>query len=227
MKSKISIASFFVFIFVSSASFAQYKYDIGLKASTFDMERFQLEARFHLNNPYSIVVALANGSQNGGYSSQTPLYNDSLFDITQSGFSSNNNVLKLGVQRKLGFLASDVFYAGAVVGFGYQRRNNSFYTATYSVDSNSSASENPYLSSNWNEISSNNSSSRTSAINAQLALSFGMDVPITKRFSINAEVSFAGIYERLSGEASYYPLSFVHLQSTISGGLRYSFGKRN
>lgn len=227
MKFKTNILTLILIIFVSSGSFAQYKYDIGLKASTYDMERFQLEGRFHLDNPYSIVVTLARGGRNNGYLSQTPFYNDSLFDVTQSNFNASNNTLKLGVQRKLGFLASDVFYAGATIGFGYEQQRTYYYTSTYSVHSDSTPSGSPFLYSDVNEISSSNTSNNTSGINAQLGLSFGMDVPLTKRLSINAEIAFAGIYKRFSGSAEYYPLNIITFQPSLSGGLRYSFGKIN
>ncbi|MDG1330853.1 MAG: hypothetical protein P8P74_00875 [Crocinitomicaceae bacterium] len=222
MKVKISIASLFIFIFVSSASFAQYKYDIGLKASSYEMERLQLESRFHLNNRYSIVVTLATGSRSYGSSSQTSFYSDSLFDLTQNHFRATSNTLKIGIQRKLGFLASDVFYAGATIGFGHEQQQNRSYTATYFVQSDSTLSGSPYLYNDWNEISSSDDLNRTSAINAQLGISFGMDIPLTKRFSINAEIAFAGIYKK----SLDYPQSFIDLQGNVSGGLRYSFGKR-
>lgn len=220
MKSKISILSFFAFIFVTTSSFAQYKYDIGLKASTYDMERFQLEGRFHLDNPYSITATLVSGSRWNSYQSQSPFYSDSLFDITQSSFEVRNMGIKLGVQRKLGFLATNVFYAGATIGFGYEQHNSSYFNSTYSI-SDSIVSPNPYMY-QWNELQSDYQFSRTSAINAQLGLSFGMDVPITKRFSINAELGFTGVYS----QHLEYNYSIISLQGMISGGLRYSFGKR-
>lgn len=221
MKSKISIVTFFVFIFVSSFSFAQYKYDIGLKASTYDMERFQLEGRFHLDNPYSLTATLVSGFRWNSSYNQTPFYNDSVFDITQSSFEIRNIGFKLGVQRKLGFLATDVFYAGATIGFGFEEHTSSYFTSTYSV-SDSISSPNPYMY-QWNELASSHLHSRTNAVNAQLGLSFGMDVPITKRFSINAELGFAGVYSKHLD----YNYTIITFQGMVSGGLRYSFGKRS
>lgn len=212
-------AALFLIIFVSSSSFAQYRYDIGLKASTYDMERFQLEQRFHLKSPYSIVVTFAVGSHGNGYNSQTPIYNDSLITASSYYFNTQNNVLKVGVQRKLGFLATDVFYAGATLGVGYERGRNSSYSATYSIG-DSIVDPNPY-SYEWNTINYDSFENRTKAINTQLGLSFGMDVPISKRLSINAEVGFSGI---LTNSITYDYLT-LDLLGNISGGLRYQFGK--
>lgn len=213
--------SLLLFIFVSSSSFAQYKYDIGLRVSSYEMEQFQLEGRFHLDNPYSIVVTFATGSRGSGNSSQTPIYSDSLIDITNSYFSAMNSALKIGLQRKLGFLASDVFYAGATFGIGFEQQRSSHHTATYAVVD--SMDLHPFLYYGYGEaISSSVNLTKSSAINAQLALSFGMDVPITKRFSINAEVSWATIFDK---SPNYSTISMGFFPS-VSGGLRYSFGKR-
>ena len=212
--------SLITFIFVSSGSFAQYKYDIGLRTSSYGMERFQLEQRFHFDSPYSLVVTFVNGSSSDGSYSQTPIYNDSL--ITVSNFSNHvrNNGLKIGVQRKLGFLATDVFYAGVTLGGGYESGNNRSSSTTYSVG-DSVVDPNPYMYS-WNEISSESFNGNNRAINAQLGLSFGMDVPITKRFSINAEIGVMGVFTN----SLTYGYSRIDLLSSVSGGVRYQFGKR-
>jgi hypothetical protein len=215
-------AALLLFIFVSSGSFAQYKYDIGLKVSSHDMERFQLEQRFHFDNPYSLVVTIASGSKGSGNYTESPYYNDSLFDLTSNFHNVNNTVLKVGVQRKLGFLATDVFYVGATIGMGYEQQRTNLRTTTYSIGA--SMPTNPPNHYMWEEISSIHEQNRTNAINAQIGASFGMDVPISKRFSINAEVAFSGMYER-SIETSY-PYTYITLLGSVSGGLRYQFGKR-
>ena len=213
--------SLFIFIFASSGSFAQYKYDIGLRASSYDMERFQLEQRFHLDSPYSIVVTLSTGGKGYGSYSQTPIYNDSLVTISNSNYNIQNNALKVGVQRKLGFLATDVFYAGATLGVGFERGNSQYYSTTYSVG-DSVVDPNPYMYS-WNEINSASFTDRTKAINAQFGLCFGMDVPISKRLSVNAEIGFSGIFTN----SFTYDYSTINLFGSVSGGLRYQFGARN
>lgn len=212
-----------LFIFVSSGSFAQYKYDIGLKASTSDMERFQLEGRFHLDTPYSITATLVSGSRSNSFYYQTPVYGDSLYDVFQSSSHVRNTAIKLGVQRKLGFLATDFFYVGSTIGFGYEQHDNSTFTSKHSYFEDTLISNpGPYLFGYWNEVESDFNSSRTNSINAQLGLSFGMDVPITKRFSINAELGFSGLMRKNLD----YDYTIVMFHGTISGGLRYSFGKR-
>ena len=216
----IKTFSLFLFIFVTSGSFAQYKYDIGLKASTYEMERFQLEQRFHLNSPYSIVVTLATGSRGSGNQGLSSYYNDSIFDLSDSQFSATNNAIKIGVQRKLGFFAANVFYAGATIGMGFEQQTSRYSNATYSVG-DSMPNQNPYLY-EWEEINSMNELTNTSSVNGQLALSFGMDVPLSKRFSINAEMSIAGIYV----SSKDYSFTTISMIGSFSGGLRYQFGKR-
>ncbi len=219
MKINIKSFTFLLIIFVSSSSFAQYKYDIGLRASSYSMERFQLEQRFHLKSPYSVVVALVTGWRQTGSSSQTPIYSDSLFTVSNYNYNTQNNALKVGVQRKLGVLATDVFYAGATLGMGYERGQTRWYSATYSVGD--SVLDDSFVL-NLHEISSDSFMDDTQAINTQLGLSFGMDVPISKRLSINAEIGFAGILTN----SLTYDYSTIDLFGSVTGGLRYQFGKR-
>lgn len=221
MNFKSSILSLFLVIFLSSGSFAQYKYDIGLKVSSYELEQFQLEQRFHLDNPYSLVITYAIGSEWNSNYRESIVYNDSLVDITSDYSFRSNNVIKFGVQRKLGFLASDVFYAGATMGIGLENYLTSSYTATHSIQD--SLNFFPYYQYGFSEeIGSTEFTANSRAINAQLALSFGMDVPISKRFSINAELGFAGIYSR----SLNYSTAIIRLVPSISGGLRYQFGKK-
>ena len=212
--------SLLLFIFVSSSSFAQYKYDIGLRVSSYEMEQFQLEGRFHLNSPYTLVANYSYGSRSSYSSSQTPVYNDSLMDIDSRYFSASNNTVKIGIQRKLRFLATDVFYVGAMLGAGIENRLHSHYEATYTVYDTTNVPH--FLIYHGTESSSNFNKTKTRSINGQLAISFGMDVPITKRFSINAEVSWATIFDK---SPNYSTISMGFFPS-VSGGLRYSFGKR-
>ncbi len=208
------------FIFVTSVSFAQYKYDIGLKTSTNDFERLQLEQRFHFDSPWSLVVTMTTGAQSDGTHSQTLTYNDSLFDVNLYNSQIRNGGLKIGVQRKLGFFATDVFYAGASLGFGLQKQRDNYWSTTYS---NPGIGENvPGFNSEIVEVSSVSQMYESSEINSQLALSFGMDVPISKRLSINAELGFAGMFSR----SLTYDFSSLDLFGSVSGGLRYQFGMR-
>ena len=220
MKNKIRITSLFTFIFVSSVSFAQYKYDIGLKASTYDLERFQLEQRFHFDSPWSITVTLLTGTKFASAISKTPTYSDSLFDDNYEGHDTQNRGIKMGVQRKLGLFATDVFYTGASLGFGVQKQRSTYRSTTYS---NPGTGENiPGYNTEISEVSSTIQLYESSEINSQLALSFGMDVPISKRLSINAELGFAGMFSR----SMTYDYSRFNLFGSVSGGLRYQFGVR-
>lgn len=223
MNFKTSIFPFVLFIFASFNSFAQYKYDIGLKMSSYEMERFQLEQRIHLNSPYSIVVTFATGSRMYGNNTQSSIYNDSLIDVSNNFSFTKNNAIKVGVQRKLGFLETDVFYVGAQLGMGFEQQRDNFFKATYSVNDSTQVypSAHSYIG-YGEEISSNHVTNSSNAINAQLGLSFGMDVPITKRFSINAEIACAALYRK----SFNYQYSGIYFQPSFSGGLRYLFGKK-
>lgn len=215
------ITALFLFTFISSTSIAQYKYDIGFKTSTNEMERFQLEQRFHLNSPFSIVVTLMNGSRNSGNYYQTGFYSDSLFDVGYDQLFVKSNSLKIGVQRKLGFLATDVFYAGVSIGMGFKNLSYTNYNTTYSIV-DSMAIEPSTSHPNLQTVTNTVDGIGSRAINTQIAVSFGMDVPISKRLSINTEIGFAGNLTQYSTFNS----TMTYLIPSISGGLRYQFGKR-
>ena len=223
MKSKISIVVTFVFIFVSSASFSQYKYDIGLRASTNGLERFQLDFRYHFDSPYSLLFSVGSGSDGSYQYTQTPVYNDSLILTSMNSQNNSNLVFKAGVQRKLGFLATDYFYAGAHIGFGFEQRQYGNGSVIYSVATDSMENVINPIWEPWEYQSEDYSSHSIRAINAQLGVSFGVDVPIYKRFSVNAEIGFVGIYQQLLEQST----SIITLFPTASGGIRYSFGKRH
>lgn len=209
----------FILTFYSSA---QYKWDIGLKTSSFELERFQLEVRYHLKSPYTITATLMNGSRYFGDYHLSKVYNDSLIDVTNYYHSTTNTALKFGIQRKIGFLASDVFYAGATIGFGFEQIRSSNYVSTYSVGDSTGDYTYPHYFLDWDELSSSQNTIQMKAISAQLGLTFGMDVPLTKRFSINAEIGMLGHYRQNLD----YQTSIITLLPTISGGVRYRFGKR-
>ncbi|MDG1330852.1 MAG: hypothetical protein P8P74_00870 [Crocinitomicaceae bacterium] len=213
--------SFFLIVFVimSSCSFAQYKFDVGLKTSTYDMERFQFDSRFHFKSPFSIIVSFAAGSQIRSNSSRIPIYTDSLINYTSSYSRKKNYSLKAGVQRKLGFLETEVFYVGATLGAGYLEHFGRFSSETYIIDS---VPAYPNYTIYTSEISSTESYYSNRTLSAELAVSFGMDVPITKRISINAELGLVTAYRR----SLTYSGSFFDQHLSVLGGLRYSFGKR-
>ena len=221
MKIKIQVLAVITLLILSTSANAQYKHDIGLRMSTFDLQQSQLEYRFHLESPYTIVVSALNGNRGHGTYSQSPLYNDSLFSIAQNGFRKRSYGLNIGVQRKITGLASDVFYVGAHIGGGMLLQDNSLYSAVYAIPDTTGSNGN-YLAQGAYQVSSSSIRDESQWISTQLGLSFGMDVPLTKRFSLNAEISIAGFYDRSLTDA----FSSFTLMSAASGGIRYRFGKR-
>lgn len=217
MRFNISILS--VFIFLSTCSLAQYKYDIGLKASSYDLERYQLETRLHLKSPYSLLVNYSYGSSGFLYSHPYTVISDSTFSETNGYLFTQSNTLKFGVQRKLRSLATNIFYVGATFGLGYEKHDLYTYIREYSYDT---APPSPNGTGSYELLASNGTNHMYGVLHSQLALSFGIDAPITKHFAINVEASLAGFHSNnLSSKYDY-----LYLVPSISGGLRYSFIKR-
>ncbi len=219
MKSKIRIISLFTFIFVSSSSFAQYKYDLGLKVSSYEMEQYQFEGRFHLNTPYTITSHISTGTRNRGGYAQVYNYSDSTMSTYSNSLYAKGTTIKLGIQRKLDFLATNVFYAGATIGLGWEAQRRDIREQTYAIQDSLTVVYPPI---GLNEINSLQTSRKYSAKTAQMALSFGMDIPLTQHILINTEIAFSGTFYRSDEFSS---TSFT-LRPMLSGGVRYRFGKR-
>lgn len=208
-------------LFLSTISYGQNKHDIGFRVSTLDVQRYQLDYRFHLNSPYSIVVSAFNGSRSHGTSSQGPLYNDSLFSVVQSGFSVRNSGLQLGVQRKTMGMASDVFYVGASLGAAWQQHKSSLFSGVYAI-SDTTGSNGNFIRHGSEQVSSEMSNFDSKWLSTKVELTFGMDVPLTKRLLLNAEISLSSFYDRSLTDS----FSSFTLMPTASGGIRYQFGKQ-
>lgn len=208
-------------LFVCFGAMAQYKYDLGIKISSLEEERAQLDYRFHLKSPYTIITSYAYNSNawsdEGGYVS----YADSTYSTNSEFHQYWFHTLKIGVQRKISGFASDVFYTGATVGVGYKKQRNSYSESTFFFNDTIPPPP-PYNFVPGSELSFSELHQYTETLQTQLGLSFGMDVPISKRFLINAEVGLVG---NLAKNMSQNGLS-AEVTMAFSGGVRYQFGKR-
>jgi hypothetical protein len=219
MGSKLGV--FLVFLFFGTGAFSQYKQDIGLKIGSLEEERAQLDYRFHLKFPYTIIASYAYNSNTwsdeGGYVS----YFDSTYSVNSEFHQYWFHTVKIGVQRKISGFASDVFYTGATVGVGYKKQRNSYSESTFFFNDTIPAPP-PFSYVPGSELSFTELHQYTRTLQAQLAFSFGMDVPISKRFLINAEIGLIG---NLAKNAAQNGLS-AEITMAFSGGVRYQFGVR-
>ena len=221
MTFKISKLSLLFFIFVSSGSFAQFRFDTGIKVSSLDQERFLLEQRFHLEKPYTLVATYAFGSQASNFYNSEVNILDSTLNTYSSNYYAQTHTLKFGVQREISWLASDVFYLGGNVGFGYRQYQRSIVNSAFALH-DSTALNPPHFHGDYEEISTSVDWKNTDVILAQLGITFGMDVPLTKRLLINVELGLLYNFGSYLGQRSL----FSEMVPALSGGLRYQFGKR-
>lgn len=220
MKIKTSMLALIMIIFASSNSFAQYKYDIGLRTSSFVQERYQLEQRFHLSTT-TIVGTIAYGSNSERSSRASENYMDSTLMINSVSNHSTFYTVKVGVQKKIDFPESDQFYVGAAVGITLEPFEQNIINSTYRLDSSTLNIPSSYPFYFAEELSSEYTRNDWDYLHTRVALSFGMDVPITTRIVINAEASFAAVFRNNLNNSSFY----IYLKPAISAGFRYRFGK--
>ena len=192
-------------------SFGQYKNDISLKLSSQPYERIQLEYRRHMSSaPFALTGSISYGSHT---------YHDGDLDVivpdsfaVYNGFNSSSDfyMINLGIQRTLTFLPNPFFYVGASLGVGYDEnlRYETRWDQVWTVD--------PSTSPHWEmeNLEYTNLESHSQFL-FEGQLSIGMDVPLLKRWTVNAQIdlsTYLGTFEGLSFEPS------------ISGGIRYRFG---
>lgn len=206
---------------VCTGAFGQYKHDLALKIGSLEKERAQLDYRFHLKSPYTIIATYCYGMVAYTNEGLVTSFSDSTFTSISEREQTWFHTIKAGVQRKFTGFASDVFYAGATIGAGYFMQRNSFYESTFAMNDSLPQTQ---VSNFWQneEISSSELHQNARIVQTQLALSFGMDVPISKRFTINAEVGLLGNFVDYINSYRNYAEVLVG----FSGGVRYQFGKR-
>lgn len=202
-----------------SSAVAQYKYDVGLRISTYELERFQLDGRYHFKSPYSILVSLTSGWYMDSERHEGQIHEDSLIYYSSTRVNESSNSLNIGVQRKLGLFETDMFYGGATIGLGYKKYSGWHSSGVYQIDS---TQMNPSPVNFTSEVYSSETISSTRTLSAQLTLSIGMDVPLSERLYLNVELGLISAYRSLMNSSS----SFFEQYMSFSGGLRYSFGKR-
>lgn len=214
---KFSILLLFASVFTLT-SFSQSKHDIGIKLSSLEREGLQLEYRNHLNSEYSLIVSLNAGQELDGYlfQGETP---DSV--VTNQYLSNTRNTFysgKIGVKRNLSFLPTNFFYAGVLLGIGYEEFTTENSHDLIYFDEDGTSIHIP----TGLRVTYSNSSENTfnSGLFYQLDASIGMDIPISKRFLINCQLNGALFCTKSVNTSSG---GFLFSPS-FSGGLRYSFG---
>ena len=204
---------------IATVSYSQRAYDLGLKTSTFNRDRLQLEQRFHLNSNYFLIANFSMGRHLDVYTTTGDVSGDIIVD--QQNYQNQNTFFagKVGIGHKLTFLPTNFFYLGTSLGIGYEEYLKSEDRILMYFDDNGESIHLPTGQPMTQENTQNYSFN--SGAFYQLYLTFGMDVPLTKRLFINCEVNGSILHSRNATSAAS-GLSFI---PSVSGGLRYSFGK--
>jgi hypothetical protein len=207
--------------FTTKAQSTYFKHDIGIRASSYNMERFRLDYRYHLSEKWTFSVGGYYGDQshfswNGAY------LNDSTYESFTHQITLRAYGVTFGAQRKLNFMKHNFYYVGTDIGVGITNRKFTFSRFVF-VPEGDQTSPSPFFPGigevleNEFEVSSNN------AFNLNNRLFVGADVPIVDRLSFNLEVGMVVNLE--SANYNGYSTNYVDLLAFASGGLRYRFGK--
>lgn len=207
-----------LFTCVPLNSTAQYRYDVGLKLSSYQLDWVQIDVRYHLKSPHSLLLTYSTGTETTNNRTTTPpIFPDSVFHFSGQFTQKVGHTVKFGLQRELDFLETNFFYGGITLGVGYIRKRGSIESTSYLVDS--IVNYQTYVF----PLSSSETLFLTRSLRTELALSFGVDVPLTKRLLINGEL---GLSTNLQTSFNGSESAFLYQQVYISGGVRYALGKK-
>ena len=212
---KTSIVSL-LFVFVSFTNHAQLKYEVSVLTSTFDHDRIQLQQRFQLVDYTSMVVTLGYGFFN---EASTDFYqiSDSIGKSTENREHLDFFTLKVGAQQSFQIASHRLFYVGGSFGVGVEQRYRRGKSETVDLRSYNEDPGMMYGALNYEVIESSEYNQYGKSIYVRADITFGADIPLTKRLSLNAAVNFTAFtpqFQYYSGEFGF--------KASASGGLRYS-----
>jgi len=209
---------------LASSSFAQsdsFKHDIGLKISSWQPERFQLQYRYHFNESWAFSANAYVGTESIYFSDGDYLIQDSLYEMNSSEYRYNTYGVEFGAIRKLNFMKHNFYYVGASAGFGGATRSSHYNRMVFTVkdaDPTMPAAPFPYLD---EVVDSEYSATIDNAMAAKSKLFVGADFPILDRLSFNCELGMMMNFEFYAKDKFNYFTGAGY----FSGGLRYNFGK--
>lgn len=215
---KTLIVAFFAFYGASTFAQTQFKHDIGVRFSSDDEERLQLQYRWHKSDKWAFGVTASYGQYgNGNYSLQLE-DGDTTYIANSYYYDFQHYSLMVDVVRKLSFMKHNFYYVGASIGGGAIQRNYNSYWARYEAAGDASSSLFPNVG---EEIESERYYDHGGGVSGRARLYVGADVPILDRLTFNLEVGTGLAIARYDSSFSGYS----YWSGSVTGGLRYRFGK--
>ncbi|MFK7784967.1 MAG: hypothetical protein AB8B56_07620 [Crocinitomicaceae bacterium] len=211
--SRISLLA--IGIMISSFSYSQYKYDLGLKISSFDRNALQVEFRTAITPSFSLFTNLNYGGKSDGYGYINDPSGDTLADQFNSSRRLTSYTGIVGFRKAIHSLPGDFFYAGAALGVGYEEYVERDTRLKMYLDENGESIHVP--TGETVTVESSTSQLFDYGMFYGLYLNIGMDIPLGKRFSVNCELNAITYYSETESGFGFAP--------RFSGGLIYSFGK--
>jgi len=210
----VGIASFFFLL--PSTSLAQYNHDIGLKVSTNEYDKFQMEYRWHPNNKWAFTGTVNFGKLYWSDQNWSSIKGDSTIAYVDQNSITKAFTVSIGALRKFHLMEHNFYYAGANIGYGGAVNDFATYRNVYLVDSTQLFFGEYFQT---NVLDRTETHQRTNYHLATTRLYLGADVPIFGRFSLNVETGYRGMLAMSSQNIGIFDLQFF-----ATGGLRFQFG---
>lgn len=205
----------------SNAQTTNFRHDIGIKLSTNQPERFQLQYRFHASEKWAYSANAYFGIRNSYYSNGDYIIQDSIYEINSLQLQYHSYGIDFGAIRKLSFMKHNFYYVGGSFGVGATTRSQHYSRMTYETSSGSPAPPYGVYPLLENLIDSEHNTIIGNSMNVNTRLFIGADVPIVDRLTFNFELGIAGSLEVNTQDQ----FAIIEIPGYLTGGLRYRFGK--
>lgn len=219
-------------LFFSSQISAQSNPDLGVRLTTSDYSRFQLEFRKPLSEKYTFRIGSSLGLGNGYHYDVVSASNDSVVTMREKVQWGYYGDLRFGLERNLKWKN---FSLHADLILGYRRIEHQNWNSFSMLDSNNvwtSLNYDPYNSGNPLDVAAK---STEHYFGGGLCAGISYNIPLSNRFILNLNANYTGMvlftvaYNEtadLLNEFNDGSGTTFELYANAGIGLRYVFGKK-
>lgn len=213
-------------LILSCSTYAQtssFKHDIGLKFSSYQPEKFQLQYRYHANEKWAFGVNGRFGTRATYYSNGDYLIQDSIYELFSTEYRVNSFGIDFNAIRKLSFMKHNFYYVGGSLGVGSTVRRTRDTRTVYEPMEMSPGQQwygPPFIG---EVIESETYVTLRNSMNFNSRLFVGLDVPIVDRLSFNFELGIS--LDAEVGNTDQFNYVSLSVPGYVAGGLRFNFGR--
>lgn len=203
------------FVLFTTFSQSQKGYDIGVKTSSFERDRIQLDQRIALNDLYSVIINISGGWQSD-LSSSSYQTGDSTLTVTDYSTYYRYGSLNIGASRRLGIAGHKLFYVAATIGAGIESKAYSRITTDLKYPEEPSNMGQAYGSIEYDVLATSEYQYFESDWFFRGDIIAGLDIPLAKRLLFNCAANAIFFHS----QSEYGGFLGIKFQPSVSAGIR-------